>query len=200
MKPNFLNPLFRPAETEKPAAGAPAAKEPAGNGEGETDGAEKDGEGDEDDEEPEPEKEKAPAATTSKLGMFDRAALHLKSKNAVITQLGEAHKFNGQLAAENAQLRSQLAAAQTENKKVATLEKQVATAAAEKTTIAKGVAKELTSLGIPEKDAPAMAASGGGDALLEKFNSLKGAEKIAFFRANENALFAAEAAAKTAAK
>lgn len=205
MKPNFLNPLYRPAETEKPAAGAPAAKAPASNGEGETDGAEKDGEGEEegegsDGEDPEPEKEKAPAASTAKLGMFDRAALHLKSKNAVITLLGEAHKFNGQLAAENAQLRTQLATAEANSKKVATLEKKVAAAEAEKTTVSKEVTKTLTSLGIAEKDAPAMAASGNGEALLEQFNSLKGAQKIAFFRANEAALMAADAASQKAAK
>lgn len=165
MKPNFLNPLYRPAETEKPAAGAPAAKAPASNGEGETDGAGKDGEGGEetdgsDGEDPEPENEKPPAASTAKLGMFDRAALHLKSKNAVITLLGEAHKVIGQQAGEIAQLRSQLAAAQADTKKVGTLEKQVADAAKEKTTVAKEVAKELTSLGIPEKDAPTMSATG----------------------------------------
>ena len=206
MKPNFLNPLYRPAETEKPAAGAPAEKTAASNGEGDTDGAEKDGEDKgegegSDDEDPEqPEKEKTPAAATAKLGMFDRAALHLKSKNAVITLLGEAHKVNGQLAGENAQLRTELATVKAEAKKVGPLEKQVAEAVAKETTVAKEVTKTLTSLGIAESEAPAMAASGNGEALLEQFNSLKGAQKIAFFRANEAALFAAEAAAKAGAK
>jgi hypothetical protein len=163
MKPNFFNPLFRPAETEKPAAGSPSAKPAAGKTEGtesnpETggDGEGEEGEGSEGEED---EPEAPPAAGTSRLGIFDRAALHLKSKNAVITLLGEAHKFNGQLAAENEQLRGQLAAANATKDKVATLQKQLAEAGKEKTTVAKEVAKELTSLGIPEKEAPSMANS-----------------------------------------
>ena len=65
--------------------------------------------------------------------------------------------------------------------------------------VARAVTAELTALGVTPEAAPSqVGADATPEALLEKFATLKGAEKTAFFRANTVALKAADAA-KTAA-
>lgn len=136
----------------------------------------------------------AQAATpTPKLSAFDRGALRMLGKGDLVARLESSEATAGQLRAEVNRLTAEnqrLSALQAE-----TPHKIADAAKLRENDITKGVASELAALGVTQAAAPSqIGAEATPEALLEKFQTLQGAEKTAFWRANKTALKAAEAA------
>lgn len=191
MKPTSTSP--EPEAPKTPAAPAPAtpetpeapAAEPAEGEEGEGD--------------PAPAADPAPEAAAAgvKPSVFDRAAAFLSGKNQLVNQLAAAHGQIATATAEIGRLNAEIVTLNASNATLAEQAKKVPVLEAEKTTVAKGVQKELGSLGLSPAEAPSQLGSEQTpEALLEKFQTLNGADKTAFFRANKAALLVADAAAK----
>jgi hypothetical protein len=193
MLANKFNPL-RTAHQPEPRANSGTAHEaPETNPEGETPKPESE-------EEPEPEKtEPAPVTAPEaavKPNAFQRGALRALGIGDLVARVEKAEAAEAlsaaevtRLAAENLRLTSEINKLQTE------APKQVAAAAkGRENEVSKQVTATLTNLGVNEAAAPSqVAAENTPEALLEKFNTLKGAGKTAFFRANKTALKAADA-------
>jgi hypothetical protein len=200
MLKNKFNPLFAPHDDQPPAN--------AGNGNGSEpqteDAPEKAEESKErektNEEEPPPVKEpEAPSETLSAatpLSAFERGKLRALGMGGLISRL---ETSEAALATANAEI-TRLHAENTRiNTELAEKPKQIEAATkGRENEVSQGVLAELGKLGISEAAAPSqISADATPEALLEKFQSLKGAEKTAFFRANKTALKNAEAA-KTA--
>lgn len=200
---NPFNPLFA-AHTEEPPAHQGAA--PAATTAPETTPA-----APETEETPEPEAPaapeetpaapEAPAAAAPKLNAFQRGALRALGTGDLIARVekAETETLTAQaevvrLTAVNDQLATRLAELENETTK------QVAAArTGRENEVARAVTAELTALGVTPEAAPSqVGADATPEALLEKFNTLKGAEKTAFLRANKPALKAAAAAKNVA--
>lgn len=199
MLKNRFNPLFAAHDDQPPASGgAGSGTQPKTPPAKEKDGPKNEG-ADEDDDEPKDPKEDAPKkpdeapAAAALLSAFARGSLRALGMGGVIARLetSEAALANAnsevlRLAADNTRLTAELA---DKPKLIA------AAAVVRKNDVAKGVLNELGKIGITEAAAPSqISADATPEALLEKFETLKGAEKTAFFRANKTALKAAEAA------
>lgn len=132
-----------------------------------------------------------------RLSAFDRGALRLLGKGDLIARLERAETeaanlsdANATLTAENARLTSELNSLREETPK-----KIEAAAKGRANEVSKGVAAELQALGVTQEAAPsAVGADSTPEGMLEHFHTLKGAERIAYLRANKQKLLAAEAA------
>lgn len=144
--------------------------------------------------------EAAATPVAPKLSIFERGKLRMLGMGDLVARV---EKAEGELSvasaevvrlnAENLRLQGELATLKEESPKQLAAAKEI-----KSTEISKKVTAELTGLGITAEAAPSqVSADATPEALLEKLNSLKGAEKTAFFRANRTALKAADAA-KTA--
>lgn len=195
MRPNQFNPLLAPHDDQPPAQGGSASEpqtEPAPEGE------EPEEPGNED-EPPAPPAEPAekpaetPPSAAAPLSAFERGKLRALGMGGLISRLETSEAALAQatsevtrLTTENTRLTTQLAAKPAEI---------AAAAKGRENEVSKGVLNELGKLGVTAADAPSqISADATPEALLEKFQSLKGAEKTAFFRAHKTALKAAEAA------
>ncbi len=196
---NQFSPLREKHEESPPSnSGGSPAPEPAPAPE------KKDGE-DEPEPEPKPEPEPtpepatppAPEAPGAKLNAFQRGALRALGTGDLIARVERAELAEAaanaevsRLTAENTRLSTDLATLRaTTNVKIVEAQKGRAN------EVSQGVRKELTGLGITEESAPSQInADQTPEALLEKFHTLKGAEKTSFWRTNKAALKAAEAA------
>jgi hypothetical protein len=212
MLANPSNPLLHKASVAAPAqTGAqPAATTEPAETDPKSDPAKNDGDEDEDEEDlppeppapesdPAPEPEAAATPPARQLSAFDRTILRGLGKGDLIARVERAEL-------ESADLQSQVAKLTAENTRLAaaleahqkeTPAKIEAAAKGHANDVSKGVVSELAALGIQKEAAPSqVAADATPEAMLEKFKTLKGAEKIAFFRAHQTTLKAAEAAAK----
>lgn len=206
---NRFNPLLAPVDEPKSSAGgnpgtATAPKSETGNEsgndspDGDPEGGEGEGSDSTDGDEPPPtgEETKPEAATKTHLSAFERGKLRALGMGGLISrlettegQLAEANAQVAKLTAENTNLKAQLGKSQQET---------AAAAKGRENEVSRGVRAELDKVGLKEDAAPSqIAADGTPEALMEKFQSLKGAERTAFWREHKTALKAAEAA-KTA--
>ncbi|MEO5712170.1 MAG: hypothetical protein ABIT37_01670 [Luteolibacter sp.] len=197
---NNFNPLYSKAEVE-PSTGPGNSPAPTENNpEGEATETDPDADADPDsDAEPktpaEPGETNAPAAAAP-LSAFERGKLRALGSGALITRLEQAEGNLGiaqsevtRLTAENVKLKADLAAAQKE-----TPLKVAEAAKGKDEAVSKGVIAQLGKLGITEAAAPSqVAAENTPEGMLEHFQTLKGAEKTTYWRANSKALKAAEA-------
>jgi hypothetical protein len=194
MKPT---PSSATTATDEVAPAAPAIEQPAENDAAilplpgpDDDPAEEKQPAETDDEEQPPADpaEAAPAApaapaeatvTPQRLTAFDRGALRLLGKGDLIARLERAELESATLRGSNAKLESELSAL-----KEATPKKIEAAAAGRQDEVAKGVAAELTALGITAEAAPGVisAASEKPSLSREEFEKLDHADRNAFFR------------------
>jgi hypothetical protein len=198
---NPSNPLLAKASAAAPVKtpGQPAATQTAETETGND--SEKESEDEDDDEEQDPEKpnpappESEPAKP--KLTAFERGALRALGKGDLIARVEraetEAAGLTEQVAnlkAENTRLAGELSAIKQE-----TPAKIEAAAKGRENEVSKGVAAELSNLGITKEAAPAaLGADATPEGLLEQYATLKGEEKTQFLRANKTKLMTAEAA------
>lgn len=201
MLKNPSNPLLKASEAApaKPVE-KPAANEPAATPDTPADDSEKENDGEEEEEE-EPEQPEVtpepPAAPKQKLSAFDRGALRLVGKGDLIARVEraetEAADLTAQvsrLSAENARLTAELASHKQETPK-----KIEAAAKGRENEVSRGVAAELSALGITKEAAPAaIGADATPEGLLEQYKLLTGSARTEFLRANKTKLLAAEAA------
>lgn len=198
MLKNRFNPLHAQAVTEPPhhsggsSTPAPEAK-PEGGGEDEEEEEEEDEEEQSDDEAP------AAAQRPPGLSAFERGKLRALGSGKLIARLEKAEGDLFQANATIGQLQAEITGLKAE---AAEVPKKLA--AAEKIRdgqVAKEVTKELTGLGISEAAAPSqIPADQTPEAMLEKFGTLNGAEKTAFFREHKAVLKAAENSRLAASK
>jgi hypothetical protein len=156
MKPKSTSPESpapeRPADQPETPPTEPSEPQPEPAPEGE------EPEGDPAD--PAPPAEPAPAPVPEKPGLFDRAAAFLKGKTQLVN---EAQRLTAETAALQTRIEAKEAEIATLKKEVARakeLDTQLAAEKAAKQTVSAGVKAELTTLGVPEKDAPTQAAEG----------------------------------------
>jgi hypothetical protein len=149
---------------------------------------------------PEPEPEPAPTPApeaNGKLSAFERTKLRMLGSGDLVSRVEKAERELASAQAEITRLNAenQRLSQTVENQNTELPKKVAAAAKGRENEVAKGVRNELTSLGISEAEAPAQInADSTPEAMLEKFATLKGSEKTAFFRANKTVLKAAEAA------
>lgn len=199
----LLNQAAAPAPGAQPSAKSPVATESASNSEKEKGDGEEEEESEEEPASPEtqpiaePEPAGSAATQKPKLSAFDRGLLRGLGKGDLIARVErselEAAALTEQVAnlkAENTRLAGELSALKTE-----TPAKIEAAAKGRENQVAKGVAAELSALGITQEAAPAaIGADATPEGLLEQYATLKGAEKTEFLRANKTKLIAAESA------
>lgn len=207
---NHFNPLFSKHEDAPPVGSGSSAPLLAVVENDEADqvsDAEKKDEEDETDpekDESDPEKDaplapEAAALTPPKLSAFERTALRAFGKGDLIArvELAEGQAFlakaeAARLTEENRKLTGRLSALETETPK------QVAAAVkGRENEVQRAVTAELSALGLNPDAAPSqIAAEATPEAMLEHFQTLKGAEKTTYWRANSKALKTAEASMK----
>lgn len=197
MKPKPSNTLLprkraaTPKQSKTPKA--PRQKE----GEEEEDDEDLDDEEEEEEELEEEEQEERPDiedAPAAKLSVLQRAKLRVAPKSALIEQIAA---LTGKLNAAKARISDLVALEQealaidAENE---TLRSQIATGKKkEGDSVAKGVQKELVTIGVGAEKLPATGKKGGS--LLDQFEALTSAsDRAVFMRANRAALLAEEAA------
>lgn len=142
----------------------------------------------------------APAEATApqsapRMSAFQRGALRALGIGELVQRVEAAEATVAQLTAENARLSAQNAELTAEIPR-----REMAARAVRENEVSSAARTVLSSLGVSEADAPAqMPIESTPAALLEKFKTLTGAEKTAFFRAHKSELKAAELAASAPA-
>ncbi len=195
----LLNQAAAPAPGAQPSAKSPVATESASTSEQEEGDDKKEKESEEDPDSPgtQPIAEPEPAATQKpKLSAFDRGLLRGLGKGDLIARVErselEAAALTEEVAnlkAENTRLAGELSALKTE-----TPAKIEAAAKGRENQVAKGVAAELSALGITPEAAPAAIAADSKQSAtnrqeaLQQYAQLQGKEKREFYLKNRDLL------------
>jgi hypothetical protein len=198
----LLNQAAAPAPGAQPSAKSPVATESASTSEQEEGDDDEEEESEEDPASPgtqplaEPEPSGSAATQKPKLSAFDRGLLRGLGKGDLIARVErselEAAELTEQVAnlkAENTRLAGELSALKNE-----TPAKIEAAAKGRENQVAKGVAAELSALGITPEAAPAAIAADSKQSAtnrqeaLQQYAQLQGKEKREFYLKNRNLL------------
>jgi hypothetical protein len=199
MKPFFKLPLFAENDPE-PSGGSggnppPEKKNEGGDDAGEGEGG--NGGGEEPEQQPQPPQAPAKPEKPAAMSPFQRGQLMVRSKNALIQEIAALRAANAAQAAQIKDLTAKLQGSAAASNELNAAQEEIKALKTQQTTVSKEVQKELSGLGVSQDNAPAQQNSDQTPAgLLDTFNNLQGAEKIAFFRKHKAALKAAEMATK----